>query len=157
MSLCRSSHRRCSVKKDVLKNFAIFTGKHLCWRFLIKLQAWRLQHRIFFVIIQKFLRTRTLKNTCERLLLPQKNSNKSYIPSFLSSSKFSKTSSSSLITISALCSFSFSFSIPLLKTKLLHVFRFNKNARGILSNPGAPLYTNKKTLIQQFWIKRIYL
>ena len=26
----RSSHRRCSVKKDVLKNFANFTGKHLC-------------------------------------------------------------------------------------------------------------------------------
>ena len=27
----RSSHRRCSVNKDVLKNFANFTGKHLCW------------------------------------------------------------------------------------------------------------------------------
>ena len=26
----RSSHRRCSVRKDVLKNFAKFTGKHLC-------------------------------------------------------------------------------------------------------------------------------
>ena len=26
----RSSHRRCSVKKDVLRNFAKFTGKHLC-------------------------------------------------------------------------------------------------------------------------------
>ena len=24
----RSSHRRCSIKKIVLKNFAIFTGKH---------------------------------------------------------------------------------------------------------------------------------
>ena len=30
-------------KKTVLKNFAIFTGKHLCWSsFLIKLQAFRL-------------------------------------------------------------------------------------------------------------------
>ena len=29
----------CSVKEDVLKNFANFTGKHLCWSlFLIKLQ-----------------------------------------------------------------------------------------------------------------------
>ena len=28
----RSSHRRCSVKKDVLENFANLTGKHLCWR-----------------------------------------------------------------------------------------------------------------------------
>ena len=26
----RSSHRRCSVKKDVFRNFAKFTGKHLC-------------------------------------------------------------------------------------------------------------------------------
>ena len=26
----RSSHRRCSVKEAVLKNFPIFTGKHLC-------------------------------------------------------------------------------------------------------------------------------
>ena len=30
-------------KKGILKNFANFTGKHLCWSlFLIKLQAWRL-------------------------------------------------------------------------------------------------------------------
>ena len=27
----RSSHRRCSVKKCILKNFPKFTGKHLCW------------------------------------------------------------------------------------------------------------------------------
>ena len=27
---CRSSHRRCSVRKGVLRNFAKFTGKHLC-------------------------------------------------------------------------------------------------------------------------------
>ena len=27
--LNRNSHRRCSVKKDVLKNFEKFTGKHL--------------------------------------------------------------------------------------------------------------------------------
>ena len=36
----RSSHRRCSVRKGVLRNFAKFTGKHLCQSlFLIKLQA----------------------------------------------------------------------------------------------------------------------
>ena len=30
-SICRSSsHQRCSVKKGVLRNFAKFTGKHLC-------------------------------------------------------------------------------------------------------------------------------
>ena len=38
----KSSHRRCSIKDDVLKNFAIFTGKHLCWSlFLIKFQVVR--------------------------------------------------------------------------------------------------------------------
>ena len=38
----RSSHLRCSTKKVVRKNFAIFTGKHLCWSlFLIKLQDFR--------------------------------------------------------------------------------------------------------------------
>ena len=26
----RSSHQRCSVTKDVLRNFAKFSGKHLC-------------------------------------------------------------------------------------------------------------------------------
>ena len=26
----RSSHQRCSMKKDVLRNFTKFTGKHLC-------------------------------------------------------------------------------------------------------------------------------
>ena len=38
--LFRSSHKRWSMQKAVLKNFAIFTGKHLCWRLLI-------QHRCF--------------------------------------------------------------------------------------------------------------
>ena len=40
--ISRSSHRRCSIKKAVLKNLAIFTGKHPCWNvFLIKLQNFR--------------------------------------------------------------------------------------------------------------------
>ena len=39
-------------EKGVLKNFAIFTGKHLCWR---------LQHRSFPVNIAKFLRTAFLR------------------------------------------------------------------------------------------------
>ena len=42
LDLFRSSHRRCSVKKAVLKNFANFTGKHLCWSlFLITLLVFR--------------------------------------------------------------------------------------------------------------------
>ena len=31
---CGSNHRRCSVKKGALRNFAKFTGKHLCQRLL---------------------------------------------------------------------------------------------------------------------------
>ena len=59
----------------VLKNFVIFTGKHLCWSlFLIKLQACkfiekRLQHWCFPLHVRKFLRTPILKNISERLLL----------------------------------------------------------------------------------------
>ena len=30
-SMVRSSHRRCSLKKSVLKNFVNFTGKQLYW------------------------------------------------------------------------------------------------------------------------------
>ena len=58
-----------------VKNFIIFTGKHLCWSlFLIKLQACkfiekRLQHWCFPLHVRKFLRTPILKNISERLLL----------------------------------------------------------------------------------------
>ena len=59
----------CSVKKLVLKNFAIFTGKHLCWSIsLIKLKK-TIQHRCFPVNIAKILRESILKNICEQLLL----------------------------------------------------------------------------------------
>ena len=38
----KNSHRRCSVKKDVIRNLGNFTRKHICWSLhLIKLQAWR--------------------------------------------------------------------------------------------------------------------
>ena len=51
----KSSHRKCSVRKGVLRNFAKFTGKHLHNKslFLIKLKAW---HRCFPVNFAKFLR-----------------------------------------------------------------------------------------------------
>ena len=53
-------------KKAVLKIFAIYIGKHLCWSFfLMKL----FQHMYFPVNIAKFLRTSILKNTHDRLLL----------------------------------------------------------------------------------------
>ena len=58
-------------KIGVLKNFANFTVKHLCWSlFLIKLQAKkRLQHRCCPVVFAKFLRTPLFKENLRRLLL----------------------------------------------------------------------------------------
>ena len=75
--LFRSSYWRCSVKKGVLRNFAKFSGKHLC---LITLQALgllrpatllkkRLWYSCFSVNFIKFLRTFILQNTSGRLLL----------------------------------------------------------------------------------------
>ena len=61
-------------RKKFLKNFANFTGKHLCWSdFLIKFVKnfvkKRLQHRFFTVKFAKFLRTPILKKIYKRLLL----------------------------------------------------------------------------------------
>ena len=66
----RSIHRRCSVKKGVLKSFANFTGKHLCCSLHVyKVIKKRLQHRCFLVKFAKFLREAILKYICEWLLL----------------------------------------------------------------------------------------
>ena len=82
-SLSRRSHTRCSIKKAVLKNFAILTRKHLCWNlFFNKVAAnfikKRLQHRCFSVNIAKSLRALFLKNICEQLLLIDRISVNSY-------------------------------------------------------------------------------
>ena len=66
----RKQPPRCSVKKAVHNNFAIFTIKHLCWSlFLIRSEGLRLQHRYFPMINTKFSRTPILKDTCKRLFL----------------------------------------------------------------------------------------
>ena len=61
----RRSHRRCSIKKDVLTNFTKFTGKHLCQCLFFNKVAGlrpatllkkRLWHRCFSVNFVKFLR-----------------------------------------------------------------------------------------------------
>ena len=69
----RSSHRRCSVKKGVLRNFAKFTGKHLCQRLCFNRPATLLKkslcHRCFPVNFAKLLRIPFLQNTSGRLLL----------------------------------------------------------------------------------------
>ena len=76
----RSSHRRCSVRKVVLRNFAKFTGKHPCQSLffdtvaglrpgtLIKKRLW---YRYFPVNFAKFLRTPYLQNTSGRMFLKQ--------------------------------------------------------------------------------------
>ena len=63
-----SSHRRCSIKKDVLENFAKFTRKRLCQSLFFNKKK-RLWHRCFPVNLAKFLRTPFLQNTSVRLLL----------------------------------------------------------------------------------------
>ena len=71
----RSSHQGCSIIKSVLRNFAKFTGKHLCKTLffnkvaglrlatLLKKRLWR---TCFPVNFEKFLRTPFLQNTSGR-------------------------------------------------------------------------------------------
>ena len=56
-SLFRSSFSQMFFKIGVLKNFAIITGNHPCWRlFLIKLQVWRYSNTgVFLWILWNFL------------------------------------------------------------------------------------------------------
>ena len=74
----RSSHQRCSVKKGVPRNFAKFTGKHLCRRLFFNkvaglgfatLLTKNFWYRFFPVNFAKFLRTPFIQNTSGRLLL----------------------------------------------------------------------------------------
>ena len=62
----RSSYRKCSVKKGILKNFAKFTEKHLWQSVLLKKNLW---HRCFPVSYETFLSTPFLQNTSGRVLL----------------------------------------------------------------------------------------
>ena len=71
----RISNRKRSVRKDVLRNFAKFTGKHLCKSLFfnkvfneVSLKK-RLWHRCFPVNFEKFLRTPFLQNTSGGLLM----------------------------------------------------------------------------------------
>ena len=68
-----NSRSQMFSKKGALKNFAIFTGKNLCWSlFSIKFQDWRpaflfkkrLLRRCLSVNIAKFLRIAFLLKTC---------------------------------------------------------------------------------------------
>ena len=46
----RNSHRRCSVNKGVLKNFANFTRKHLFWRTSVKECFYQFEPFFFYFI-----------------------------------------------------------------------------------------------------------
>ena len=82
LAVAISHHRKCSVRKGVLRNFAKPTGKHLCQSpyfnkvtgltpaTLLKKTPW---HRCFPVNFAKFLRTPFLQNTPGRLLLSCQN------------------------------------------------------------------------------------
>ena len=68
----RSSQQRCSMRKDVLRNFAKFTGEHLCQRLFLNKVAGlrpailikkRLWHRCFPVNFAKFLKTTSFDRT----------------------------------------------------------------------------------------------
>ena len=73
-----AAHRMCSTRKGVLRNFAKFTGKHLCQSLyfnkitglrsaaLLKKRLW---HMCFSVKFTKFLRTLFLQSISGRLLL----------------------------------------------------------------------------------------
>ena len=74
----RSSYRRCCVKRGVFRNFAKFTGKHLCQSLFFNkvaglrsanLLKQRLWHRCFPANFAKCLRKSFLQNTSRRLLL----------------------------------------------------------------------------------------
>ena len=62
----RSSHRRYSVRKGVLRNFAKFTGKHLCRNLFFNKAAGLRQFPVNFA---KFLRTSFLTGHLPWLLL----------------------------------------------------------------------------------------
>ena len=73
----RSSHRRSSVKKNVLRNIAKFTRKHLCQSLFFhkvaglipaNLLKKRLWHRCFPENFAEFLRIPFLQNTSEYFL-----------------------------------------------------------------------------------------
>ena len=77
-SALRGSHQKCFVRKGLLRNFAKFTGKHLCQshffnkvaglrpRTLLKEGLW---HRCFPVNFTKFIGIFFSQNNSGRLLL----------------------------------------------------------------------------------------
>ena len=107
MPCYRSSHRRCSVKKGVLRNFAKFTEKHLCQRVFFNKVAGRrpgtllrktLWRRCFPVNFAKFLRhLRTTDSAVKKVFLRKNFFIEKYPWCSLSSNKISDLMSKNLL------------------------------------------------------------
>ena len=75
MKRSEAAIRGLQYKKDVLKNFAVFTGKHLRWSlFVIKLEALQLFYKeaptqVFSCEYCKFFKDTNLKNIYKWMLL----------------------------------------------------------------------------------------
>ena len=94
----RSSHRRCSGKKCILRNFAKFTGKDLCLGlFFHKVADLRPS--------KKFLRTPFLQNTSGRLLLKNNYQTFKYLfqISLIYEFPFRKTGESFIVSLFCFC------------------------------------------------------
>ena len=65
----RSSHRRCSVGKGVLRNFTKFTGKHLCQSLYFNYFKIETLAQVFFCEFCEISKNTFLQNTSGRLLL----------------------------------------------------------------------------------------
>ena len=73
MKTCKSSHRRCSLRKGVLKNFIKFIGKHLCQTESLFNKDAGLKPLVFSCELWEIFKNTLLQNTTVRLLLNLKS------------------------------------------------------------------------------------
>ena len=99
----RSSHQRCSVQNDVLRNFTKFAGKHLCQSLFLK--------DSLLWILWNFKKTPFLENTSRRLLL---NTNQMQIEK-MKKKPYSKEKGNIRVTLDTLSKISRSTSEILIK------------------------------------------
>ena len=92
LAFTRSSHRRCSLRKDVLRNFAKFTGNYPCQGLFFKVAGLRLTPAQVSLPVNfaKFSRTPFFQNTSGRLLLICSHSTKCLLPKCLLGLQFYK-------------------------------------------------------------------
>ena len=138
----RSSRQRCSIEKAALKNFTIFTGKHLCQSLLlIDLRASGLatflkSEGCFPVNIAKFLGTLILIKICEQSLLPflllTVNISPQGLVSALNSIGLHQRSSSMFKEFSLGCLVKWSLVVPLVITRCTTRLSFYKRSARVI-------------------------